>query len=287
MSRVFIVFLTLCCVLHRTEAFAAPAKSSKSFEITGTEIYKIESATLGRTYDIYIKVPSDYTREENAKKIYPVIYMNDGPYPFLVAAGVTHMRKMDKAILVGISFAQGENGMASRVRDLTPEVDNNWTKYKTGGASQFLKFIETDIMTFIENNYRADPTRRIFAGQSLGGSFGAWVLFTKPNLFSACILTSPSLWFKNYMIFDLEKRYAETNEDLQAKVYFATGEYETPIYGMKNDMVGGLKKFTHHLRSRKYPNLVMHEEIVNGATHVTTFPIGFTKGLLWLFADTQ
>ncbi|KKJ77874.1 hypothetical protein WH95_05475 [Kiloniella litopenaei] len=261
---------------------AAFSQEIGHFEITRSEVHQIKSKTLGRIYEVFIRLPRGYDKKDQQQ--YPVIYSNDGPYPFLVGSSVTQLLASDKAILVGVSFAQDENGMASRVRDLTPIKNKSWTKYQTGGAVKFLEFIETEVISFIEKNYRTNSTR-IFTGQSLGGSFGTWVLLTKPELFSHYILTSPSLWYKDNMIFDIEKKYAQKNDTLAAKVYFAIGGLETKENGMHYDMVEDLKSFTKQLAARNYKQFEMKSEIIEGTTHKATYPVGFTKGLLWLLDD--
>lgn len=174
--------------------------------------------------------------------------------------------------------------MDSRVRDLTPTEDKSWQRYKTGGGSAYLDFIEKEVIPFVESHYRADPARRTLAGQSLGGSFGAWVLLSRPELFESYILTSSSLWFHNRDIFKTEEIFAENNKDLKARVYFAVGEYESPEHGnTRNDMVGDQRDFVKILRSRHYPGLIIKDEVITEALHETTFPIGFTRGVRWLF----
>ncbi|AWF82083.1 histidine kinase [Microbulbifer sp. A4B17] len=261
-------------------------KISESFELAGSKIYTVDSEILERKYDLYVKLPKNYSEDNTKNEIYPVIYLNDGPHTFKVASGVTHFEDMDKAIIVGISFAHGENGQFSRVRDLTPMVDTGWKRYTTGGAKEYLKFIEKEVIPFIEGIFRVDPTRRILSGHSLGGSFGAWVLLTKPQLFSSYILTSPSLWFKDEMIFDLEDKYASHNNSLAVNVYIATGALETTKKGrMRNDMVDGHKRFFARLQSRNYRGLKLNGEIVNGTDHFSTFPVGLAKGLRWIYHD--
>jgi len=264
------------------------AESSQPFSIPGTSIYTLKSEKLERSYDIYVKIPTDYDNPKNTNVTYPVIYLNDGPYTFQVASGSLHLpmgnsHKFERAILVGISFAKGEGGMASRVRDLTPHVDKTWKKYKTGGAQAYLNFIANEVTPFIENKFRADPTKRTLSGQSLGGSFGAWVLLTRPELFSNYILTSPSLWYKNRFIFNLEKTYAASHKDLKATVYFAVGEKETVTNGIRHPMVSQLEKFVTALKLRNYPNLKLKVDIIPGALHETTFPQGFIRGSHWIF----
>ncbi len=268
--------------LAETKPIAPP------FQIPNSAVHTIESKILGRTYDIFVKTPADYDSKAAATKHYPVIYLNDGPYTFQVAAGATHLPmnvgKLEQALLVGISFAHGENGMDSRVRDLTPTEDKEWSRYKTGGGPAYLAFMEKEVFPFVEQHYRTDPARRTLAGQSLGGSFGAWVLLTRPELFESYILTSPSLWFHDHNILDFEQRYAEQHKDLKARVYFAVGEYESLEHrNTRNDMVGDQEAFAARLKSRQYPGLIIKHEVISEALHETTFPIGFTRGMRWLF----
>ncbi|MDG1826713.1 MAG: alpha/beta hydrolase-fold protein [Henriciella sp.] len=264
------------------------AHAQKAFSIPSTEVHTLVEATSGREYDIYVKLPVGYSKLEEANRLYPVIYLNDGPYTFQVASGVTHLpmggsNKMDRAILVAISFAQNENGMASRVRDLTPVQDKDWVRYQTGGAPVYLDFIESQIIPFVETNYRTDSKRRTLSGQSLGGSFGAWVMLERPELFSSYILTSPSLWFKDKFIFEMEREFSKAETKLEAKVYFAVGSEETPSNGVRHPMRSQLEAYAKQLGSRGYKGLQIKAEIIDGAIHETTFPQGFTRGVHWIY----
>jgi predicted alpha/beta superfamily hydrolase len=285
--RNLLIHIWLCSVFFLAAPMAA-AEELKSFSIPSTSIHTLNSEKLGRSYDVFVKTPIGYDDPKNAELVYPVIYLNDGPYTFQVASGVTHLpmggsHKFERAILVGISFAKGEAGMASRVRDLTPLLDEDWKEYQTGGAPAYLSFIADEVIPFVEGSFRADPAKRTLSGQSLGGSFGAWVLLARPGIFSSYILTSPSLWYKDRFIFDLEEAYAASQKDLHAAVYFAVGEMETLANGMRNPMVSQLVEFGEILQSRHYPNLDIKVEVIPGAIHETTFPQGFTRGAHWIY----
>lgn len=283
MNKLILIILSVALSI-RIEASTVTTREH-GFEIPNSEVHTIESRGLNRKYDLYIKLPNDYFDEKNRLKKYPVLYLNDGPHTFKVAAGVTHFPSMDRAIIVGISFAHGEDGQHSRVRDLTPVVDKTWKDYATGGAPAYLKFIEHEVFPFIEEKYRVDVKNRILSGHSLGGSFGAWVLVTRPNLFSGYILTSPSLWFKDNLIFDLEEEYSKANTSLDAKIFMATGALETPENGMRNDMVAGHMRFIKRLQSRNYRQIRLRDEVVEGTDHYSTFPVGLAKGLRYMFRD--
>ena len=279
-----VVLLIVLVVFSFHVVGANTTSENKSFQIKNSKIYTINSKVLGRKYDLFIKTPHDYFNVNSKSKKYPVLYLNDAPHTFKVATGVTHITNMDKALVVGISFAHGEDGQSSRVRDLTPEVDESWKNYKTGGAPDYQKFIEEEVFVFVEKNYRTNINQRILSGHSLGGSFGAWVLLTKPELFSHYILTSPSFWFKRDLIFDLEEHYFKNHKSLEAVVFIATGALETLENGMRNDMVDGHIKFLKRLRSRNYQGIIIHDEIVDGTDHYSTFPVGLAKGLMLVYS---
>ena len=84
-------------------------------------------------------------------------------------------------------------------------------------------------------------------------------------------------------MFKLEEEYSKKHNDLPVNLYFATGSYETPKYGLINDMVSLQSEFVSILRSRNYANFRIKSAIIEGSFHETTFPIGFTKGALWLY----
>ena len=257
-----------------------------SFEIPRTITHTIDSKVLGRTYDIYVKLPLGYNKPVNVSQVYPVMYLNDGPYTFQVASGVTRLpiaaKKMTPVILVGISFAKGEKAQLSRTYDLTPVKDVRW-KDKTGGGLAYLAFIETEVIPLIEKTYRADPKERALVGQSFGSLFGVFTLFTKPHLFKNYLLTSPSLWISNKYIFELEEEFSKKHTDLNANLYFATGEFEQIKFGRYHNMVKGQTDMVARLKSRDYLGLKIKDEIIEGMHHETTFPIGFTRGIQWLY----
>ncbi len=267
-------------------ANATPVSEPSAYVLRDSEVRSLSSATLDRSYKLQIKLPPGYSAAENAGHRYPVIYFNDATYTWLTAVGVTifpfHTQVYEKAILVGLSHAEGEKSQLSRTRDYTP-TDSPRTRYPSGGAKQYLAFLKDEVLPFIETNYRADPERRILSGVSYGGLFGAYALLEEPGLFQDYILTSPSLWHNARVMFELEKAAFASGKNLTGRVYFATGEAEIPERspGFPN-MVGDQKDFAARLRSRGYAGLQVRDEIVEDGTHLTTYPIGLTRALRWM-----
>lgn len=276
----------LCTLLLLLSAIAA-AQEDKPFEIEHSHVVPIGSKFLGRRYEAYVKTPPGYDAPENRNRTYPVLYMTDGAYTFQVASGVTMVPfnhdRLQQFILVGISNAVNEDPAIARRRDLTP-----WPMEKygpSGQAAQYLSFLKNELIPVIESRYRIDSHRRVLSGQSLGGSFGLWVAFNEPGLFGSYILTSPSIWWAKHALLGVEADYARGHKDLKAKIYLAAGQMEQPgeCSFCTANMVGDMRDMAERLRSRKYPGLELKSEVIAGSYHETTFPIGLTKGLQWLF----
>ena len=191
---------------------------------------------------------------------------------------------LEETILVGVSYAAGENPLASRQRDFTPAMSDAIAG-ESGGAGAFLAMFEASVIPMIERTYRADPQRRALAGHSFGALFGVYVLLTKPQLFADYILVSPSLWYADHWIAGLEGRYADAHDDLAARVYFAVGDLEGPKGGLKAlDMVNDQIAFAARLRSRTYASLVLKDEVLGeGVNHATAFPVAYLRALEWMF----
>jgi hypothetical protein len=252
----------------------------------------LESDTLDRVYDLYVKLPPGYDSPASANLRYPVLYLNDATYNFQVAAGITHLPMnagtIENIILVGIGYAHGSVGPESRIRDYTPTVNSDWTR-ETGGAAAYMAFLEGEVIPLVEGTFRTDPTRRAYAGHSLGGLFGAYVLLTKPELFRYYVLSSPSFWFDEHVTWELEQAYAEQQADLLAAVYVSIGSLEHPngAPGALYEMVADVETFESKLEAREYASLRIRSRVVDGATHETVFPTALMNGVLWHFASNR
>lgn len=256
--------------------------------IPRSQTFLFESESLGRSYQIEVKLPPGYTLPENAERRYPVLYLNDATYNFQTAAGVTHYPMnygtVEPFILVGVGYEAGADPVDSRIRDYTPSVDATFAR-ETGGAEPYLGFFENELIPEIETRYRADPQRRVLGGHSLGGLFGAYVLFERPGLFEGYILSSPSFWFDEREAWNIEAAYADGHDDLEGRVYVSIGGLEHPNRpgGPANDMVADVFEFERRLLSRNYEGLEIRATSVEGANHETVFPTVLMNGVLWHF----
>ncbi len=277
----FLPYIFIFLFINSTQLVKAQDKNV--FEIPRSNVIEIKDPDSERIYPLFIKLPRSYDYQKD--KSYPVIYLTDAWYSFQVVSGATRLPmntgKMQEAIIVGISYSKGSKGPSSRIRDYTHIEDSSW-KYQTGKAKEHIRFIEKSVFSFIEKNYRVNESRT-FVGNSLGGLLGAYILFTKPDMFNNYVLGSPSVWFKDN---DILKIKTEPNLN-KHKVFIAVGANETlELDSPKHDMVKGAKKLELKLSGKLFPNTKVKLLTIQGANHETAFPTTAIQGLYWLFKES-
>ncbi len=260
------------------------ASAGGAFKIPRSEVVELTEKTTGQVYPLFIKTPRSY--KSNKGKHYPVIYLTDAPYTFQVASGTTRFPmnsgKMEEAIIVGIAYSKGSRGAASRIRDYTISEAKTW-KLKTGNAAIHATFIREQVFSYIEKNYRVSSSKRTFVGNSLGGLFGAFILFNYPDMFSDYIFGSPSVWFNNndLLSFDVKKAANKT------RVYLAVGSLEKPEFGEREDMVAGAKSLSNKIARQSGDKVELKFKTVEDASHATAFPTILIQGLDWIYGKQQ
>jgi len=264
-----------------------PGKGSP-YVLFGTEVWDVPDPVSQRGYQVFVSLPASYAKEPSRR--YPVLYVTDANYAFPVIREVSRRLNVEHPqiadfILVGLSYANGEDGTLSRDRDYTPTSNGRsdapaGAVYGHGPAYQ--AYLRDRVMPFIAQHYRTDPRRALFLGHSYGALLGAQILFTDPGMFSGYILGSPSFWYDKHHAFGAEERYAASHHDLPARVYMYVGEYETNRFNRVNDLVADNRELESRLKKRKYPNLVLKSEVLNDEDHVSVAPRGFIHGLKYL-----
>lgn len=260
------------------------------YALLGTQIWDVPDTVSHRTYQIYVSLPADYSQQSQRR--YPVLYVTDADYAFPVVRSIIRRLNGDGArvkdvILVGLSYAKGEDGMASRRRDYTPTAEGVADAPRNavfGGGATYASYLRNQVFPFVAAKYRTDEANRVFLGHSYGGLFGAQVLLSNPAMFRSYILSSPSLWYGEHAMSQLEQAYAASHRDLPASVFLYVGAYEEARLGNSKfhnryNMVSDTKTFMELLNRRRYPSLHLELEILNDEDHLSIAPRGATHGL--------
>lgn len=258
------------------------------FTLPNTATFELTAHKLKRIYPVYVSLPRGYNSQDDKK--YPVLVVNDGPYAFPVAASALSvpmsMGIIEEIIVVGIGFSKGDNMMHSRIRDYSPSMDSNFKQFSPGQAPQYLDFIKEELLPFIEKHFAADNSKLTLVGHSAGGLFASYVLLNHTELFESYVILSPALFWNNKQLFADEGRYARKYKNLKSRVYFATGSEEIPPAWPYN-WVDLQNAFVAQLQKHQYKGLTLKADILQGAVHETSFPIGVLQGVQWLYAKQK
>lgn len=295
----FIVFTVLS--LNTTLLMAQssyPSETNHQVTLERTEIRTLHSEIIDQDYELFIALPASYHEGE---KDYPLIIALDAYTGFLFAKGcidayTTLAPLMPEVILVGIGY--GGTGydelarwIAGRTRDFTP-IRNPWTEefYKgfidqkgpnqlevhTGGAVQFLSFLNSELLPLLQEEYRIDSDNKALFGASLGGLFTLYTLFSSTDSFKKYFILSPSIHYSNGAIYQNEANYAASHSDLDAEIFFCAG-------GQEKDHIDNINKLDSVLRSRNYQNLHIEKVIFEGENHISCAPAAISRGLIELY----
>lgn len=171
----------------------------------------IYSKTLNEYRQFYVQLPDNY--DATKKEKYPVAFILDGEILLPTVHNVQSFYSggfTPEMVLIGISNAN------NRTRDLTTskikEINEMPFNQENGEAANFINFIETELIPFIENKYPVTNFRTLI-GHSYGGLFTIYSLIHYPDLFSSYVAIDPSL------AWDEQKLLNEAKEKLSSHDY--------------------------------------------------------------------
>ena len=198
----------------------------------------LRSKVLNEDRNIFVYTPIGYNRIQDR---YPVLYVLDGEANFFFSAAVVNFLsrngRMPKTIVIGIPNT-------NRTRDFTPSVDDNTPD--SGGANNFLNFLQDELIPYIDANYRTQPFRTL-CGHSLYGMFSIYTLFTKPNMFNAHIAISPYLMYDSEYVIKQVESVLEQQSIFNNFLYMTVGN-EPGYFNSLNKMSKLLSKKTRQLQ---------------------------------------
>ena len=187
--------LTIVLIIFCQEFVNAQANQNHHYLQKIGVVDSLYSEVLNESRKVYIQLPASYDPEQKQK--YPVAFILDGENFLPTVNDVQNYYSggfTPEMVLVGI--ANDKN----RVRDFTTSTIT--TKYgmpfneKNGEADNFRKFIQKELIPFIESKYPVTNYRTLI-GHSYGGLFTISTLIHQPNLFANYLAIDPSLDWDN------------------------------------------------------------------------------------------
>lgn len=244
--------------------------------IPGSEMRTITSAIVsGQEYELHIMLPGGYS---SSHKKYPVVYVMDSQWDFPLVKSIYGQQYYDgfipELIVVGVTWGGVKpNPDSLRVRDYTPTKEAN--QPQSGGAEQFLQFMEKELFPFVEKNYNADADNRVLMGCSLGGLFTVYTLFTHPSMFTGYIAASPAIGWDKEVLYKYEKAFAALSFAQQKKLYLTVGDVET---GSERFEV-----FSKYISNKKYSSTSIRYKVLENTGHSGTKSETYNRGLQYVF----
>jgi predicted alpha/beta superfamily hydrolase len=251
--------------------------------------HTITSKILGRDYQLYISFPKSYSTKDTVS--YPVLYVLDGEWVFPIIRGTRAIldseKELEDLIIVSISDADFTFRYQDYTTSLSTSTDEKVNKRSdvpkggliSGGADKFLTSVKTEIVPFVDKNYKTTSDRGIF-GHSFGGLFAAYCLVNSDGYFTRFGISSPALWWDNEKLLNqavTQFRENKTWDIPQTKVFISVGDKE------HSGIVPTMVKYSSYLEQSDYDNIELKWQIFEGESHNSMWSANVSKTLSILY----
>lgn len=257
---------------------SAPASPKDArLALDGTEVHELVSTTNGRAYQIVVAAP----KAEPGQR-FATVYVLDGNWDFPLVNAMRGSLEYDGSIppivIVGIGYAGPSPDIgALRASDFTPSAHPS--RADSGRAPEFLRFLEGELIPFIESRYPSDAAHRALAGASFAGLFTLYTLFEKPELFSGYVSITPAVAWDDGWIVKREREFSKARRDpLTQRLWVSFGGAEEP------ERVQRGREFMRELGSRGYLKPALRARSIEGERHASVKHESYNRGLRYVLA---
>ena len=245
--------------------------TKRSETIRFGERFTLRSEILGEERTVRIRCPQGY---EDTQRAYPVLYLLDGDETLFQSHGgaavhVTEWEaKAPEMIVIGI-------GNTDRSRDMTPSphvLPDGRTH--GGGGKDFLRFIEEELIPWVDEAYRT-LDYRVLSGTSASGLAVVYAMVSGGHGFHGFVASSPTIGWDDRLVFRmLEEGWAEDGVR-PVSLYLFCGDDEL------GSIESECRDFARLLEAKAPANLRWTFRVYEGEGHCPYE--GFRHGLCTLF----
>lgn len=248
----------------------------------------------GKPYELTITLPPDYQPENEYKILYylDAWWLKDlvpGCYRLKSLSNKSTENNLDELILVGISsIGNDEDWNRQRNMDFTPSKSSLKLSIKqgnvelndktTGGAEEFLRFLEDEVIKSVEGKYKVNSSSRGILGHSFGGLFGFYAYLNSPGLFSNYILISPAIWWNQSELL-VNKEYLSKGK--RVNMFIAVGTNEAKM------LKDPITNFVDEVNQEKNTNINLQYKQYEGANHHSLLPQSIYDGIELLYTKSN
>jgi predicted alpha/beta superfamily hydrolase len=255
--------------------FSVPAQNTITQALHFGESHRFYSSILEQERTIHVYLPPSYSPD--SARSYPIVYLLDGglDQDFIHISGLTQFSsfpwidRMPECIVVGIENIDRYHDFTSPC-NIAEYLELNPTN---GGLVAFIGFLETELIPLVETLYPCQE-RKTLIGQSLGGLLACEILLKKPQMFQNFLIVSPSLWWNEEALLELEiPPFKE-----EKRIFMAVGN-EGPI------MKKLARKMSRKLKHAQQDMLSVNFEYYSQLDHGDALHLSAYDGLAFLFAN--
>jgi len=262
--------------LLMTACITLPATASNVVEeirtIGEASRIHIDSKVLQENRNLLVHLPDNYTQ---TNKRYPVLYLLDGERHFNHAIIATQIlqeqQRVPELIIVAITNTGAWGSDNSRQRDLGIKKE------------RFTQYIENEVMSYVNNNYRTTGLNTLF-GHSLAGYFSASLLATQPELFKNYIAASPVIQDEELDIYKNILSNSKAKNTAEKSLYLSLASEDE---ARRKAVTDAINNFVQLLTEQPPEKLNWHYEFFDNQTHGSIYFPTFFPGMTYVFKSYQ
>ncbi len=294
MNYYIYLFFLIGSLLRVNHQAIAQTTESETEPFQNRIVDSLFSKTLNESHDFWVRLPENFQPDNDEK--YAVIYLMDGfslESTLEAVYGNYWGHYLPHMILVGIS------NRSNRIRDLTTSQikmrRGNAMNDETGGAEAFTKFMEKELIPYIDSKYPTLPYRTLI-GHSYAGLFTINMLVNHKHLFQNYIAIDPSLdWDDQKLLKEAkEKLSTQSYDDKSLYVSLAAEQLhmwneEITLENIMDDsteftlFARSIIEFSNYTKSQKQNGLHFSWKVYNEDLHGTVPLPSIRDGLIFLF----
>ena len=230
----------------------------------------IHSKILDEDRLLFIHLPKEY---KDTQLKYPVLYiLYVDIYNYFADATIITEKlggtgEIPPMIIVGVANT-------NRYRDFLPFQSRSIPE--SGGADNFLRFVEEELIPQVDDTYRT-KNFRILAGPQAAAVFSLYTLINKPNLFQAFVTENPFMNPENAeFLYPKAEQFFKTQNSFRKFLYIKCEKNESP------QNLEFAEKFSKLFETKKPDNFQVEVSFSEPTGYFIT-PLPFREALRSLF----
>lgn len=270
--------LLLICINWACSSRPAADQATSNKQVDTLNIY---SESVQDSFFVSIQLPSEYTDSVNKK--YPVAFVLDGNFYFPTLAPLVKQYEitglLPPIILISIGYRNIMEMDSLRTRDyLYPKALPADEVNLSGGAENFLHFINQELLPLVDKKYRTKQVDRTVLGHSFGGYFTLFALLQQVETsnihFQHIVSASPTLWYHDAYLNKLPSALDNSRLSDSLSIFITAGSLEDKTW-----TITPIKQLAQRLTKTTNKKISLKHILYTELDHMDTGQLSFIKAL--------